>query len=450
MSERDKEIKRYFGTDGIRGRVGEPPITAEFCLQLGWAVGKVLAMEGSRLVLIGKDTRISGYMIESVLEAGLVSAGVDVRLLHPIPTPAVAYLTRTLRAQAGIVISASHNLYEDNGIKFFDSLGNKLPDATELEIERQLDIPMKSVSSKELGKVVGLEDARARYVEFCKSTVPSSFSLGGMKVVLDCAHGATYQVAPGVFSELGADVTLIGASPNGMNINDHCGSTRPEAMARKVVEVGADVGIAFDGDGDRVIMADHNGEILDGDDLLYVIARYGNHKDGFGGVVGTSMTNLGLEHCLRSHGILFERAGVGDRNVMEIMKKRCWSLGGEPSGHIICTNLSTTGDAIVAALQVLVPMIESAQSLAVLKSGVTKFPQYLVNVRTVSAADISRSKTVTEAVLDVENELGSRGRVLIRPSGTEPVVRVMVEGEDDDEIEGFAETVADVVRNVGA
>lgn len=444
MGEKDKDTRRYFGTDGIRGRVGEPPITAEFCLQLGWAVGKVFASEGSRLVLIGKDTRISGYMIESVLEAGLVSAGVDVRLLHPIPTPAVAYLTRTLRAQAGIVISASHNLYEDNGLKFFDSRGNKLPDVTELAIERQLDQPMKSVRSKELGKVVRLEDARARYIEFCKSTVERGFSLDGMKIVLDCAHGATYQVAPGVFEELGADVTLIGASPDGMNINKNCGSTSPEGMARKVVEVGADVGIAFDGDGDRVIMADHNGEILDGDELLYIIACYSCAE----GVVGTSMTNLGLEHSLKSQGIPFVRASVGDRYVLEMMNEYGWPIGGEPSGHIICTNLTTTGDAIVAALQGLVPMIESGQSLAALKSGVTKFPQFMVNVRTGSPVHVSRSKTVKDAVVEIETQLGSRGRVLLRPSGTEPVVRVMVEGEDGAEIQRFAETLAEVVRGV--
>jgi phosphoglucosamine mutase len=447
MSGKDKNARRYFGTDGIRGRVGEHPITAEFCLKLGWAVGKVFSSEGSRLVLIGKDTRISGYMIESVLEAGLVSAGVDVRLLHPIPTPAVAYLTRTLRAQAGIVISASHNPHDDNGIKFFDSRGNKLSDATELAIERQLDQPMNSVQSKELGKVVRLEDARARYIEFCKGTVERGFWLRGVKVVLDCAHGATYQVAPGVFSELGADVTLIGADPDGMNINENCGSTCPEAMARKVVEVGADIGIAFDGDGDRVIMADHNGEIVDGDELLYIIARY-NCNDSAKGVVGTFMTNLGLEHSFQSQGIPFARASVGDRYVLQMMNERGWSLGGEPSGHIICTNLTTTGDAIVAALQVLVPMVESGRSLAELKSGITKFPQFMVNVQTKSAADVSRAKTVKEAVIDIETQLEGRGRVLLRPSGTEPVVRVMVEGEDAAEIQGYGEMLAEVVRDM--
>ena len=440
--------RKYFGTDGIRGRVGEAPITAEFCLRLGWAVGKVFAAEGSPLVLIGKDTRISGYMIESVLEAGLVSAGADVRLLTPIPTPAVAYLTRTFRAGAGIVISASHNAYEDNGIKFFDSQGHKLPDEMEFAIEERIGQPMKTVRSSELGKVVLLDDARGRYIEFCKSTVSRQFRLRGMKVVLDCANGATYAVAPSVFSELGAEVVLLAAEPDGMNINDACGSTHPETMAAKVVEVGADVGIAFDGDGDRVVMADHNGNLVDGDELLYVIARH-TARDGHlkGGVVGTSMSNLGLERALEKAGIPFARTDVGDRFVIEAMRRLDWGLGGESSGHIVCSQLTTTGDGIIAALQVLVAMVDNDQSLAELTSGMVRLPQAVINVGCKDPAAATSCTHVSAAVGDVEGKLAGRGRVLLRPSGTEPVVRVMVEGEDAGEVAEHAQALAQVVRS---
>ena len=443
-----KNGRKYFGTDGIRGRVGEAPITAEFCLRLGWAVGKVFAAEGSPLVLIGKDTRISGYMIESVLEAGLVSAGADVRLLTPIPTPAVAYLTRTFRAGAGIVISASHNAYEDNGIKFFDSRGHKLPDEVELAIEERIGQPMKTVRSSELGKVVLLDDARGRYIEFCKSTVSRQFRLRGMKIVLDCANGATYAVAPSVFSELGAEVVLLAAEPDGMNINEACGSTHPEAMAKMVVESGADVGIAFDGDGDRVAMADHNGDLVDGDELLYVIAQHAARNGQLrGGVVGTLMSNLGLERALSKVGIPFTRTDVGDRFVIEAMRRLDWGLGGESSGHIVCSRLTTTGDGIIAALQVLVAMVENDQSLKELASGMVRLPQSVINVGCADPEATTECTNVSAAVDDVEDKLAGRGRVLLRPSGTEPVVRVMVEGDDAGEVAGHAQALAQVVRS---
>ena len=443
-----KNGRKYFGTDGIRGRVGEAPITAEFCLRLGWAVGKVFAAEGSPLVLIGKDTRISGYMIESVLEAGLVSAGADVRLLTPIPTPAVAYLTRTFRAGAGIVISASHNAYEDNGIKFFDSRGHKLPDEVELAIEERIGQPMKTVRSSELGKVVLLDDARGRYIEFCKSTVSRQFRLRGMKIVLDCANGATYAVAPSVFSELGAEVVLLAAEPDGMNINEACGSTHPEAMAKMVVESGADVGIAFDGDGDRVVMADHNGDLVDGDELLYVIAQHAARNGQLrGGVVGTLMSNLGLERALSKVGIPFTRTDVGDRFVIEAMRRLDWGLGGESSGHIVCSRLTTTGDGIIAALQVLVAMVENDQSLKELASGMVRLPQSVINVGCADPEATTECTNVSAAVDDVEDKLAGRGRVLLRPSGTEPVVRVMVEGDDASEVAGHAQALAQVVRS---
>ena len=443
-----KNGRKYFGTDGIRGRVGEAPITAEFCLRLGWAVGKVFAAEGSPLVLIGKDTRISGYMIESVLEAGLVSAGADVRLLTPIPTPAVAYLTRTFRAGAGIVISASHNAYEDNGIKFFDSRGHKLPDEVELAIEERIGQPMKTVRSSELGKVVLLDDARGRYIEFCKSTVSRQFRLRGMKIVLDCANGATYAVAPSVFSELGAEVVLLAAEPDGMNINEACGSTHPEAMAKMVVESGADVGIAFDGDGDRVAMADHNGDLVDGDELLYVIAQHAARNGQLrGGVVGTLMSNLGLERALSKVGIPFTRTDVGDRFVIEAMRRLDWGLGGESSGHIVCSRLTTTGDGIIAALQVLVAMVENDQSLKELASGMVRLSQSVINVGCADPEATTECTNVSAAVDDVEDKLAGRGRVLLRPSGTEPVVRVMVEGDDAGEVAGHAQALAQVVRS---
>ena len=437
----------YFGTDGIRGRVGDTPITPDFCVHLGWAVGKVLASSGSPLVVIGKDTRISGYMIESALEAGLASAGVDVNLFGPIPTPAIAYLTRTLRADAGIVISASHNPFEDNGIKFFDADGNKLPDEMEVAIETQLRQPVVSVGSQELGRAYRVDDARGRYIEFCKGTIDRGVNFRGLKLVIDCAHGATYAVAPGVFSELGADVTVIGADPDGTNINHECGSTHPETVARKVVEIGADAGIAFDGDGDRVIMVDANGDIVDGDEMLYVIAKTGLPKGRLsGGVVGTVMSNLGLERALETCGIPFERAAVGDRYVLELMRARGWQLGGEASGHLVCLALTTTGDGIVSALQVLVAMVENGRSLAELRNGMRKLPQAMVNVKIDNPGGIAANPLVDDAIRGLEAHLNGRGRVVIRPSGTEPVVRVMVEGEDVDEVNEQAASLAAVVE----
>ena len=439
----------YFGTDGIRGRVGDKPITPDFCVHLGWAVGTVLASSGSPLVVIGKDTRISGYMIESALEAGLASAGVDVNLFGPIPTPAVAYLTRTLRADAGIVISASHNPFEDNGIKFFDGDGNKLPDEMEVAIEAQLRQPVVSVGSRALGRAYRVDDARGRYIEFCKSTIDRGLHLRGLKLVIDCAHGATYAVAPGVFSELGADVTVIGADPDGTNINHECGSTHPETVAQKVIETGADAGIAFDGDGDRVVMVDAEGNIVDGDEMLYIIAKTGLPKGRLtGGVVGTVMSNLGLERALETCGIPFERAAVGDRYVLERMRARGWQLGGESSGHLICLALTTTGDGIVSSLQTLVAMVESGRSLAELRNGMQKIPQAMVNVRTHNAGGIAASNVVADAIRDIEGRLKGLGRVVIRPSGTEPVVRVMVEGENADEVNEQAASLAAVVRQV--
>lgn len=439
--------RKHFGTDGIRGRVGQYPITPEFCLRLGWAVGKVFARHGVSHVLIGKDTRISGYMLESVLESGLVSAGANVSLLGPMPTPAVAYLTRTLRADAGIVISASHNPHYDNGIKFFDHQGNKLADAVEMEIEEQLGGAMACVDSDQLGKAARIDDAAGRYIEFCKATVNRGFRLRGLKVVLDCANGATYHVAPGVFEELGADIDVIGNTPNGRNINDSCGSTDPAALAARVLDTGADVGIAFDGDGDRVVMVDAAGEVVDGDELLLVIAEH-RARNGVlnGGVVGTVMSNLGLERALAGLGIPFSRAKVGDRYVLELLKAQGWQLGGETSGHLVCLDLTSTGDAIVAALQVMVPMVEQQRPLHDLKQRMTKMPQTMVNVHVPDPAAQAASPAVADAVTAMDRRLNGRGRVLIRPSGTEPVIRVMVEGEDAVEVGDIAHALADVVR----
>ncbi|MBL4606814.1 MAG: phosphoglucosamine mutase [Pseudomonadales bacterium] len=441
--------RKYFGTDGIRGLVGTEPITPNFVMQLGWAVGKVFAKQspGDAKILIGKDTRISGYMFESALEAGLSAAGVDVRLLGPMPTPAIAYLTRTFQAQAGIVISASHNPYHDNGIKFFCGTGAKLPDEVELEIESYLDKPMTTMPSHDLGKVKRIEGARGRYIEFCKSTVPYNLSLKGLKVVLDCAHGATYHIAPDVFDELGAEVISLGVEPNGFNINEERGSTSPEALQRAVLEHGADLGIAFDGDGDRVVMVDHAGQLVDGDELLYVIVREGLDGKKFrGGVVGTLMSNLGLEVALAELGVEFTRAKVGDRHVMESLKKFGWRLGGESSGHIICLDKTTTGDGIIAALQVVTAMRRQDFSLRDMLRGMEKYPQSLVNVKMSKRCDPLGNLTVQKAVADAEGELGSHGRVLLRLSGTEPVVRVMVEGVDDTQVEKLAHDVAEVVR----
>jgi phosphoglucosamine mutase len=439
--------KKYFGTDGVRGRVGEPPITPEFCLKLAWAAGRVFAANGRRVILIGKDTRVSGYMLESLLEAGLSAAGVDVRLLGPMPTPAVAYLTRTLRADAGIVISASHNPFYDNGIKIFDATGNKLPDEREEEIESLLDAPMSCVASESIGKAKRIDDARGRYIEFCKATVDRSLRLSGLRLVIDCAHGATYDVAPGVFAELGADVTVIGAEPDGLNINDGCGSTHPERLQAEVRARGADAGIAFDGDGDRVIMVDGSGDVVDGDELLYLIAAHRRAQGRLaGGVVGTLMSNFGLERALGAAGIPFVRAKVGDRYVLEELKRRGWELGGESSGHIVCLDLNTTGDGIVSALQVLSHLKSSDRPLAELRRGVNKMPQTLVNVSARDPRGIVELESVRNAVETTRVRLASRGRVLLRPSGTEPLVRVMVEGESAEEVEQLAHTLAAAVR----
>ena len=424
--------KKYFGTDGIRGRVGEYPVTAEFMLKLGWATGRVLGLAGGDLVIIGKDTRISGYMFESALEAGLSAAGIDIRLLGPMPTPGIAYLTRTLHACAGIVISASHNPYFDNGIKFFSRQGTKLPDEIELAIEAELEKPMVTVDSARLGKAERVPDAPGRYIEFCKSTVPMSLSLRGLKIVVDCANGATYGVAPSIFDELGAEVIKVGTHPDGLNINHDCGSTRPEQLQKTVREHAADVGVALDGDGDRVIMVDSRGELVDGDELLFIIARSRREQGKLSGsVVGTLMSNLGLEHALQAHGIAFERARVGDRYVLERLQQNGGTLGGESSGHIICLDRTTTGDGIVAALQVLATMILGGKPLHELKAGMKKYPQYMINVPVGKSVNLEAAPGVQEAVRSAERRLSGRGRVLLRASGTEPVVRVMVEGEDE-------------------
>ncbi|MDS4040914.1 MAG: phosphoglucosamine mutase [Candidatus Competibacter sp.] len=439
--------KRYFGTDGIRGRVGEHPITAEFVLKLGWAVGRVLQTRGFNKVVIGKDTRISGYMFESALEAGLSAAGVNIALLGPMPTPGIAYLTRTLHACAGIVVSASHNPYYDNGIKFFSRDGQKLPDAAEERIEDLLEQPLETVEPDVLGKAERIVDAAGRYIEFCKSTIPAHTSLAGLKIVVDCAHGATYHVAPSVFGELGATVIPIGVSPDGLNINLDCGSTRPAILRETVREQGADLGIAFDGDGDRVIMVDHRGEILDGDELLFIIARDRLRTGSrFNAVVGTLMTNLGLEIALRALGLELHRAKVGDRYVMERLLAENLILGGENSGHIICLDRTTTGDGIISALQVLAAMLQAGKSLHDLKAGMTKYPQILINVSVAGAVDLHRAP-ILEAIRTVESQLGDHGRVLLRPSGTEPVVRVMVEGADAGTVERHARDLAGVVRD---
>jgi len=440
--------KIYFGTDGIRGEVGKGPVTPEFMLKLGWATGKVFRHEGkSNRVLIGKDTRISGYMFESALESGLAAAGVDVALLGPMPTPAIAYLTRTFRARAGIVISASHNPYYDNGIKFFSAEGVKLPDEVELAIEDYLAQDIDVMPSSQLGKAARFEDAKGRYIEFCKSTVPFNVNFNGMRVVIDCADGATYQVAPNVFEELGARVDVIGVRPDGLNINKDSGSTSPGALVRKVLESGADFGIAFDGDGDRVIMVDSKGEIVDGDELLYIIARHRQSKNILGGgVVGTLMTNFGAELALRAENIPFVRANVGDRYVMEILLRNGWKLGGEGSGHLVCLDCTTTGDGIISALQVLVAMIEQEKTLHELKRGMQKLPQHLVNVRIAQKVNIDQHAGIQSAVAHAEKQLAGRGRILLRPSGTEPVIRVMAEGENELKVQQATENLAQVVR----
>ncbi len=443
--------KQFFGTDGIRGSVGEHPITVDFVLKLGWAAGKVFAKsgQGRNLILVGKDTRVSGYMFESALEAGIIAAGVDVGLLGPMPTPAIAYLSRTFRAQAGIVISASHNAYQDNGIKFFGSDGYKLPDEIELEIESYLEQGIVTSGSKDLGRATRIRDAAGRYIEFCKGTLPSGFSFSGLKVVLDCANGATYHVAPDVFSELGAEVVEIGTKPDGLNINYQCGSTNPELLCQKVLETGADIGIALDGDGDRVLFVNSHGGIVDGDELLYVIAKFRQSK-GYpcSGVAGTLMSNFGLEKAMEQLGLPFIRANVGDRYVIETMRENQWELGGENSGHIVCGDITTTGDGIVAALQVVRAMVEDGQSLEQLCGGYTKLPQKMVNVSIVNKVDLDSNETVKQAISDAEKTLAGNGRVLLRPSGTEPVVRVMVEGEDAKVVEMLAHQIADTVAQL--
>lgn len=441
--------RQYFGTDGIRGRVGEGCITAEFVLKLGWAFGQTVRAKhaGRPRVVIGKDTRLSGYMFETALEAGLIAAGVDPVMLGPMPTPAIAYLTRTFSAAGGIVISASHNTYEDNGIKFFDEHGTKLPDAMETEIERLVDQPLETVSGPLLGRASRANDAAGRYIEFCKHTLRLGTDLTGLKVVVDCAHGAAYQIAPKVFRELGAEVETIGATPDGLNINHGFGSTAPGALIETVVGSKADLGIALDGDADRVVLVDETGVLVDGDEILYIIAA-ARHQRGRmqGGVVGTLMTNLGLEQALAEMDIPFVRTQVGDRYVIEAMHAHDWSLGGETSGHIICSDLTSTGDGIVAALQVVNALRQSGQTLSQARLGMKKYPQVLINVPLIKREHLEHS-SVLASVQAVEEQLGRRGRVVLRPSGTEPVVRVMVEGPDDS-VAGLAQQIADSVEKV--
>jgi phosphoglucosamine mutase len=449
--------RKFFGTDGVRGRVGQVPITPDFVLKLGYCAGKILSRadvapphRDRPAVLVGKDTRISGYMLESALESGLSAAGVDTLLVGPMPTPGVAFLTRALRLSAGVMISASHNPFEDNGIKFFSADGMKLPDAVEAEIESMIDGPMAlPASSAQLGKAERVHDAEGRYLEFCKGTFPKQRSLRGLKLVVDCAHGANYRVGIRIFQELGAEVVAIGSSPNGLNINEACGATSPKTLAKAVLDHQADFGIAFDGDGDRLAMADHDGTLFDGDQLLYAMVK---HRHGAqrlrGGVVGTLMTNFALERRLAEMGIPFARAKVGDRYVLETLIERGWECGGENSGHILCLDRHSTGDAIISALQVLAALVASGQTLRDFTRELTLLPQVLVNVRLAGKADL-QAAPIREAIAQAEASLGGRGRVLLRPSGTEPVVRVMVEGEDRSHVQALAETIADAVRAAG-
>ncbi len=439
--------KKYFGTDGIRGKVGTYPITPDFMLKLGWAAGQVFASEGQNFVLLGKDTRISGYMFESALEAGLTAAGIDTRLVGPMPTPAIAYLTRTLHAKAGIVLSASHNPFYDNGIKFFSAQGTKLPDGMEQKIEFYLDSEtITTVESSKLGKAKRVEDAAGRYIEFCKASVPTGIDFDGMKIVVDCANGATYHIAPHVFTELGANVIAIGTEPNGLNINQGYGATSPQNLVETVLEQKADFGIALDGDGDRLIMVDHKGELVDGDELIYIIAK-ARLKSGLatGPIVGTLMTNLGMEHALKGLNLPLLRANVGDRYVIEMMNEYNSMLGGENSGHIICLDKTTTGDGIISALQIVAEMQKTGLSLHDLKSGMHKYPQVLINVRTEQKVDLNHTG-IQNAVKSVESALGANGRVLLRASGTEPLIRVMVEGRDFATVENFAKQLAEDVK----
>ena len=440
--------RKYFGTDGVRGKVGSYPITPDFALKLGWAAGKVLASQGSKMVLIGKDTRISGYMLESALEAGLAAAGLSAAFTGPMPTPAIAYLTRTFRAEAGIVISASHNPYYDNGIKFFSAKGTKLPDEIEEAIEAMLEQPMDCVESAELGKASRINDAAGRYIEFCKGTFPAHLGLEGYKIVVDCANGATYHIAPNVLRELGAEVIEIGTDPNGLNINEKCGATDVTALQAKVIETKADVGLAYDGDGDRIMMVDHLGNKVDGDQILFIIAREALRSGQLkGGVVGTLMSNMSLEIALKMLGVPFLRANVGDRYVLEKMVENDWTLGGENSGHIIISDKNTTGDGIVASLAVLAAMAQHKLSLNELASAVKLFPQVLINVRFAGGDNPLESDAVKSVAADVEKRLEGKGRILLRKSGTEPLIRVMVECQDATLAQQCAEEIAEAVKS---
>ena len=440
--------RKYFGTDGVRGKVGTYPITPDFALKLGWAAGKVLASQGSKMVLIGKDTRISGYMLESALEAGLAAAGLSAAFTGPMPTPAIAYLTRTFRAEAGIVISASHNPYYDNGIKFFSAKGTKLPDEIEEAIEEMLEQPMDCVESAELGKASRINDAAGRYIEFCKGTFPAHLGLEGYKIVVDCANGATYHIAPNVLRELGAEVIEIGTDPNGLNINEKCGATDVTALQAKVIETKADVGLAYDGDGDRIMMVDHLGNKVDGDQILFIIAREALRSGQLkGGVVGTLMSNMSLEIALKMLGVPFLRANVGDRYVLEKMVENDWTLGGENSGHIIIADKNTTGDGIVASLAVLAAMAQHKLSLNELASAVKLFPQVLINVRFAGGDNPLESDAVKSVAADVEKRLEGKGRILLRKSGTEPLIRVMVECQDATLAQQCAEEIAEAVKS---
>lgn len=442
--------RKYFGTDGVRGKVGQAPITPDFVMRLGFAAGRVLAAKkgGERpAVLIGKDTRVSGYMLESALEAGLAAAGVDVLLVGPMPTPAVAYLTRALRLSAGIVISASHNPYDDNGIKFFSGDGAKLPDRMESAIEAEIERPLRCVTSARIGKARRIDDAAGRYIEFCKSTFPTQLDLRGMRIVVDCAHGAAYHVAPPVFHELGAEVIAIGANPDGFNINDLFGATSPQALQMAVKQHKADLGIALDGDGDRLVMVDAAGKIYDGDQLLYVIARHRHARKALrGGVAGTLMSNLGLEHAFARLKIPFARARVGDRYVLELLTQRGWELGGENSGHIVCLDKHTTGDAIVSALQVLHALVETKAALPEAAAAVTLYPQVLVNVAVGKRLDFDKHRGIRRVVAEAEKDLAGNGRVLLRASGTEPVIRVMVEGKSQARVKAWAQAISEAVK----
>ncbi|MCH9406691.1 phosphoglucosamine mutase [Pantoea agglomerans] len=441
--------RKYFGTDGIRGKVGEAPITPDFVLKLGWAAGKVLARHGSKKIIIGKDTRISGYMLESALEAGLAAAGLTAAFTGPMPTPAIAYLTRTFRAEAGIVISASHNPFDDNGIKFFSSEGTKLPDDVEEAIELEMEKPITCVESAQLGRASRIVDAAGRYIEFCKGTFPSELNLNGLKIVVDCANGATYHIAPNVLRELGATVIAIGVQPDGMNINKECGATDLKLLQQRVLAEKADIGLAYDGDGDRIMMIDHLGDKVDGDQILYIIAREALRQGQLrGGVVGTLMSNMGLELALKQLGIPFTRAKVGDRYVLEKMQEKGWRLGAENSGHVILLDKTTTGDGIVASLQVLTAMVRNHMSLHDLCSGMKMLPQVLVNVRFAGEHDPLQSDSVKAVTAEVEKALAGRGRVLLRKSGTEPLIRVMVEGENEAQVTELANRIADQVKAV--